>query len=61
MPIFEFTCEKCGQRFERILKSPPPEEACLHCGGLSRRQVSSTSVAMTSAASSGCSPRGGFT
>ena len=33
MPLYEYECEVCGQRFERIHKfSDPPIEVCVHCG-----------------------------
>lgn len=34
MPIYEYECEKCGHRFEKIQKfSDPPLETCDKCGG----------------------------
>jgi putative FmdB family regulatory protein len=34
MPIYEYECEKCGHRFEKIRKfSDPPIETCPTCGG----------------------------
>jgi len=34
MPIYEYECEKCGHRFEKIQKfSDRPFEACEKCGG----------------------------
>ena len=34
MPIYEYDCEKCGNRFEEIQKfSDPPIEKCPKCGG----------------------------
>src|SRR5687767_9350721 len=33
MPLYEYECEVCGQRFERIQKfSDPPIDVCVHCG-----------------------------
>ena len=33
MPLYEYECEVCGQRFERIHKfSDPPITVCVHCG-----------------------------
>ena len=33
MPLYEYQCESCGQRFEVIQKfSDPPAEVCTHCG-----------------------------
>lgn len=34
MPIYEYECEKCGRRVEKIQKfSDPPLETCEKCGG----------------------------
>jgi putative FmdB family regulatory protein len=34
MPIYEYECEKCGHRIEKIQKfSDPPLETCDKCGG----------------------------
>ena len=34
MSIYEYECEKCGHRFEKIQKfSDPPLETCDKCGG----------------------------
>ena len=33
MPLYEYKCSACGQRFERIVKfSDPPVKTCPHCG-----------------------------
>ena len=33
MPLYEYECEACGKRFEKIMKfSDPPLEVCQHCG-----------------------------
>ncbi len=33
MPLYEYECEACGQRFEKIQKfSDPPLEVCAKCG-----------------------------
>src|SRR5262245_60361559 len=37
MPLYEYQCEACGHRFEKIQKfSDPPVEVCPNCG---QRQV----------------------
>jgi putative FmdB family regulatory protein len=34
MPLYEYECDKCGHRFEKIRKfSDPPLEVCPKCGG----------------------------
>ena len=40
MPIYEFECPACGERFDRLQKlSDPDPDACPHCGapGVRRR------------------------
>jgi len=33
MPIYEFQCNACGHRFDRLQKlSDPDPSTCLHCG-----------------------------
>lgn len=46
MPLYEYECEACGERFEVIRKfSDPPLEACKKCGrGPIRRLPSSPAI-----------------
>ena len=46
MPLYEYECEACGQRFEVIRKfSDPPLEVCRQCGaGPIRRLPSSPAI-----------------
>ena len=42
MPLYEYQCEACGRKFERIQKfSDPPVETCPTCGGKVHKLVSS--------------------
>jgi putative FmdB family regulatory protein len=42
MPLYEYACDACGHRFERIQKfSDAPVDACPKCGGVVRKLVSS--------------------
>ena len=42
MPIYEYQCEACGRRFDRIQKfSDPPIEVCPTCGGRVHKLISS--------------------
>jgi putative FmdB family regulatory protein len=42
MPLYEYACEACGARFERIQKfSDPPVTTCPTCGGSVQKQISS--------------------
>ena len=46
MPLYEYECDACHQRFERIQKfSDPPADVCAKCGkGPVRRLVSSPAI-----------------
>ncbi|MBN2799565.1 MAG: zinc ribbon domain-containing protein [Deltaproteobacteria bacterium] len=43
MPIYEYACESCGHRFERLVRHDalPPE--CPECGEPTRKLVSAAS------------------
>ena len=38
MPIYEFECEKCGSRFEELVKSGTSSPACPSCKSSRTRQ-----------------------
>lgn len=46
MPLYEYECEACGRRFEKIQKfSDPPLETCQLCGkGPIRKLMSSPAI-----------------
>jgi putative FmdB family regulatory protein len=46
MPLYEYQCDDCGERFERIRKfsDPPLEEPCPKCGGPIRKLLSSPAI-----------------
>jgi putative FmdB family regulatory protein len=45
MPLYEYQCEACAHRFERIQKfSDPPIETCPACGGHVRKLLSSPAI-----------------
>jgi putative FmdB family regulatory protein len=46
MPLYEYKCDNCGQRFELIQKfSDPPAETCPKCGsGPVQKQMSSPAI-----------------
>ena len=42
MPLYEYQCESCAKRFERIQKfSDPPIETCPSCNGRVKKLLSS--------------------
>jgi len=45
MPLYEFECDVCAHRFERIQKfSDPPPAACPKCGGTVQKLLSSPAI-----------------
>lgn len=41
VPLYEYLCEKCKKRFEKIEKfSARHTQKCPHCGGKAERQIS---------------------
>jgi putative FmdB family regulatory protein len=45
MPLYEYQCESCAKRFERIQKfSDPPVETCPSCGGRVKKLLSSPAI-----------------
>jgi putative FmdB family regulatory protein len=45
MPLYEYQCESCAHRFERIQKfSDPPVETCPSCGGGVKKLLSSPAI-----------------
>jgi putative FmdB family regulatory protein len=45
MPLYEYQCESCAHRFERIQKfSDPPIATCPSCGGGVKKLLSSPAI-----------------
>src|SRR5438128_178444 len=45
MPLYEFECDACGHRFERIQKfSDPIADTCPKCGGAVHKLMSSPAI-----------------
>ncbi|MGH8638790.1 MAG: FmdB family zinc ribbon protein [Burkholderiales bacterium] len=45
MPLYEYQCDACSHRFERIQKfSDPPIETCPSCGGTVKKLLSSPAI-----------------
>ena len=45
MPLYEYQCDQCGNRFEVIQKfSDPPVEVCPKCGGEVKKLLSSPAI-----------------
>jgi putative FmdB family regulatory protein len=39
MPMYEFVCAECGQRFERLVDAGTEREACPECGSATAVRV----------------------
>jgi putative FmdB family regulatory protein len=45
MPIYEYKCQSCGERYEKLQKySDPLCKKCPHCGGPLRKLISSPAI-----------------
>ena len=47
MPVYEYRCESCGERFEKLVRSmrqDPPEMRCPACQGTEVRRLISAPV-----------------
>ena len=45
MPLYEYECKQCGNRFEKIQRfSDEPEKTCPKCGGEVERLISAPAV-----------------
>ncbi|MBI4486502.1 MAG: zinc ribbon domain-containing protein [Acidobacteria bacterium] len=45
MPLYEYQCDACGHRFEKIQKfSDAREDTCPKCGGIVRKLISSPAI-----------------
>ena len=45
MPLYEYLCDACGNRFEKIVQfSDPPLEVCPKCGGKVQKLFSSPAI-----------------
>ncbi len=64
MPIYEYRCERCQKRFERMVSFSEANAPvlCPHCGTGEARKLFSTFATVertTPSASSTCAPSGG--
>lgn len=68
MPVYEYSCEKCGKRFDKLVHSYTKVEdlRCPQCGSAAVERVlsvfaSSCSTSKGTSSSSSCGTGGGFT
>ena len=56
MPVYEYECEACGERFDKLVRSmhqDPPRLACPACKGTEVRRLISAPVVHSGAESGG--------
>ena len=45
MPLYEYKCVKCGNRYEKIESfSAPEKQKCPKCGGRAERQIAAAAI-----------------
>lgn len=44
MPLYEFECQTCHHRFEKIQRVPDPDPNCTKCGGKVERLLTAAAV-----------------
>jgi len=52
MPIYEYSCEDCGTRFEKLVRGTTTEVACPSCGENHLKQEHSTFAARSGGSAS---------
>ncbi len=61
MPLFEYRCEKCGARFEKLVMTSKRDEViCVKCGSEQTKRQFSTFATSSVSSGSACAPSGGF-
>jgi putative FmdB family regulatory protein len=55
MPIYEYRCDECNQRFEKLIRSlsQPPEISCPHCQSRQVQRLISAPAVHTGSAGGG--------
>jgi putative FmdB family regulatory protein len=61
MPLYEYRCDGCGRRFEKLVARFGDRVSCPGCGGASvEKQLSTFAVgAASSRSEAACAPEGG--
>jgi putative FmdB family regulatory protein len=59
MPVYEYTCKKCGHRFEKLLKNAEAETVlCPNCGSTEAIKEFSSFSSTGSTPATSCNKRG---
>lgn len=55
MPIFDYECQKCGERFEELVRRPQDKVRCPKCGSEEvERKISAPAIHGSSGTASSC-------
>jgi putative FmdB family regulatory protein len=52
MPLFEYKCEQCGEKFEELVTNSDEKVVCPKCGSISAQKQMSSFAAKAAGASS---------
>ncbi|MBM3785011.1 MAG: zinc ribbon domain-containing protein [Acidobacteria bacterium] len=58
MPLYEYRCQECETRFEKLVRASAPGVVCPKCGGGHLEQQYSTFAAKASGPAEACPPAG---
>jgi putative FmdB family regulatory protein len=59
MPIYEYICEECNERFDQLRAIPDRDTAeCPKCGARATRQLSIFGFGSSGSGGGGCAPTG---
>jgi len=59
MPIFEYRCQDCGTKFEKLVRGDAPEVLCPGCGEKRVEKQLSTFAAHSGSSTSAAAPMAG--
>jgi putative FmdB family regulatory protein len=60
MPIYEYRCESCAERFEELVRRPDDTVACPQCGGTAAERLLSVFAGVGASSGTSAAPEAGF-
>ena len=56
MPIYEYRCESCAERFEELVRRPDDTVSCPECGGTEAERLLSVFAGIGASSSTSAAP-----